>query len=132
MKPKKEELALLHSFGYSISYDPNTLEKFKTFVFPKDFELTQVIQAAHSKGGLLVDRHKMYRPGPASAKHCSGAAKGYDEIFALFEQQTTEKLQIAEETCNFFFLLEENLPQDHPWKKNKSSEFLQSVRIIAD
>ena len=120
VRPSETERNLLHSLGYSISYNFKTLEKFKTFIFPNDSELTKAIQSANCQGGLLLDRYKMYRPGPASAKDCNGAAKGFDEIFALFEQQTTEKKMIASDTCNFISLLEKNLPKDHPWQGNKT------------
>ena len=120
MRPSETELNLLRSLGYSISNNPKTLEKFKTFIFPNDLELTEAIQSANCQGGLLLDRYKMYRPGPASAKDCRGAAKGFDEIFALFEQQTTEKKMIARDTCDFISLMEKNLPKDHPWKGTKT------------
>lgn len=106
VKVTEAELAQLRSNGYSISYDPNTIEKFRNFVFPNDPELTHAIQTASAKTGLLIDRFKMYRPGPASAKDCLGAAKGYHEIFALFEERTTEKRAIAKDVSNFLALFE--------------------------
>ncbi|MBA3238878.1 MAG: tetratricopeptide repeat protein [Parachlamydiaceae bacterium] len=120
MKPTEKDLTLLRSSGYSISYDPQTLEKFRIFVFPNDPEMTIAIQSATQEGGLLTDRHKMYRPGPASVKHCEGAAKGYHEIFAIFEQNTTEKKRIAKDTYNFIDHIEEFLPLEHPWKRKKT------------
>ena len=109
--PTPTEIELLQSEGYSISYNPETLARFKTFVFPGNQQLTEAIQSATVRGGLLVDRYKMYRPGPSSSKDVQGAAKGYDEIFSIFEQQTTEKTRIGKDTLYLIDLLVKNLPQ---------------------
>src|SRR5437773_269567 len=63
--PTEEESALLHAQGYAVSHDPLTIDRFRTFVFPNDVEHTTAIQFATPSTGLLVDRFKMYRPGPA-------------------------------------------------------------------
>ncbi len=50
---------------------------------PNDSELTQAIQSATLSGGLLIDGYKMYRPEPATAKHCNDAAKGYANLYHI-------------------------------------------------
>ena len=120
--PTEEELILLNAHGYAVSHDPLTIDRFRTFVFPGDAEHTLAIQSATSRTGLLVDRFKMYRPGPASAAHTNGAAKGYDEIFALFEENTTEKERIGQDARRFIQLLNDHLPMEHPWRQEHAQQ----------
>ena len=114
------DLQRLHSAGYAISHHAETLSRFAGFVFREDVELAQAIQTATPEGGLLVDGFKMYRPGPCSASAVAGAAKGYDEIFAVFENQTTEKRNIGNITHLLIHRMERSLPENHPWKGNKT------------
>lgn len=113
-----KELEQLHSRGYSISYAPDTIARFASFTFPDDEDYTKAVQSATEKGGLLVDGDKMYLPGPVSAIAFKGAAKGYDEIYAIFEEQTTEKTRIGKDTSHIIDLISQNLPFDHSWKNN--------------
>ncbi|MGZ3732704.1 MAG: methyltransferase domain-containing protein, partial [Parachlamydiaceae bacterium] len=115
-RPSSGLLTRLREAGYLITYNPETIVRFKSFYLRGNPELTQAIQSATEKGGLLADGFKMYRPGPASCSHLNGAAKGYDEIFALFETHTNEKERIGKDTLHFLHLLEKHLPVDHPWK----------------
>ncbi|MGZ6330309.1 MAG: class I SAM-dependent methyltransferase, partial [Parachlamydiaceae bacterium] len=118
-RPSMALLARLQEAGYLITYNPETIARFKSFYLRANPELTQAIQTATERGGLLVDGFKMYRPGPASCSHLNGAAKGYDEIFALFETHTNEKERIGTDTLEFLHLLETHLPTDHPLKAIK-------------
>ena len=115
-----QDLYALQAAGYSITYDPETLLRFQSFVLPQDSELTEAIRSATPKGGLLVDCYKTYRPGLASSSRVHGAAKGYDEIFAVFEAQTTEKKRIGKDIRHIFQLVEQYLPKDHSWKSHKT------------
>ncbi|MGZ3634256.1 MAG: hypothetical protein ACXVAJ_08020 [Parachlamydiaceae bacterium] len=84
-------LTRLQGAGYLITYNPETIARFKSFYLRTNPELTQAVQNATEKGGLLVDGFKMYRPGPASCSHLNGAAKGYDEIFPFLKPIQTKK-----------------------------------------
>ncbi|MGZ6330268.1 MAG: methyltransferase domain-containing protein, partial [Parachlamydiaceae bacterium] len=118
-RPSNGLVSRIREAGYLITYHPETIARFKSFYLRGNSELTQAIQSATERGGLLVDGFKMYRPGPASCSHLNGAAKGYDEIFALFETHTNEKERIGKDTLEFLHLLEKHLPTDHPWKAIK-------------
>ena len=117
-----EDLQSLQSAGYTISYNPKTIARFQDFVFPQQSELTEAIRSATPTGGLLLDSYKSYRPGLASVE--SGAAKGYDEIFSIFEKQTTEKESIGKDTNYFLRRLAEHLPPGHPWIQTSSKTIL--------
>lgn len=100
----------LRAHGYYVTHRPETVAKFSQFNLRSSPELTEAIQKAKPETGLLVDRNKMYRPGPAtfSQAHPSSSqsflgavAKGYDEIFQVFELFTNEKQKIGENLGHF-------------------------------
>ncbi|MBA3237117.1 MAG: tetratricopeptide repeat protein [Parachlamydiaceae bacterium] len=110
VNPPSWFLDKLQEKGYSISYNPETIARFKNFSFPNNILLQNAIRSATAETGLIIERNRMYRPGPASL---SEEVRGYDKIFAIFETQTTEKTQVAEEVSgilnNFFSRLPESL-----------------------
>lgn len=96
-----EDRKALLDVGYLVTHNRDTLNRFKDFELRCQPELEQAIRQAHPDGGLLVDRNKMYRPGPATVKDVKGAAKGYDEIFKEFERSTDEKEKAGEAIGTF-------------------------------
>lgn len=113
--PSQEEITQLEEGGYSVSLNWETVERFRHFTIPQDPQWSQLIQAATPERGLLIDRYKMYRPGPASAEKKRGAAKGYGEIFALFEKQTNEKEEMAKQSAELLASILKGVPEGHPW-----------------
>jgi tetratricopeptide (TPR) repeat protein len=119
----REDESRLNEMGYGISKNPHTIERFRRFQFNPFPALAETIRAATVEGGLLLDRYKAYRPGPAPSPQLAiskdqRSAKGYGEIFKFFEQQTTEKKEIAETVASCIELFhrysEEKLFGNHP------------------
>jgi tetratricopeptide (TPR) repeat protein len=114
-KPSEDDLTALQTGGYSISYNAATLERFKNFSLANHLELSQTIQAATEATGILVNRYNMYQPGPASLKSVSGAARGFEEINAVHQNQNAWKDTVSETIACYLQTLIKHMPVDRRW-----------------